>query len=237
MVIVPPMRWIGLAHLSEPNAWPDIVKLLALTEIGGIAMDCDVIVARNADDLASRPFSIGVQAGIPGGRSAFGNSFMAARRGSAFATKWLRAYRGFGARLGDLNRDYFAMHLPMELYARTPNEACVLRHEQLYFPIMYRSRDFLFNDARAVAYESLIGDQYAVPLWPEFVGKELEEWTPEDVVKRDCVYARLCRQALAALPSNALVDIAGRLGLSADALIRSTSGTSVAQPIGAEGTS
>lgn len=213
-VQVPRFGWFGPAKLSTDAQRLEIVRLLVLLEIGGIAMDCDTLTLRNMDMLARHAFVLGTQAAIPGTRSAFGHAILAARQGSRFADAWLKAFESFDMNGGDLNWSLFVNELPMYLYAKQPEDAHILPHQRWFFPLWHRVRDFLFNERRAELYLDLTSDQYVLPLWSDVIGQELAAWQPGMLTAKRCVYAFLCRDMLAALPGQDAALVRYRLGLA-----------------------
>lgn len=218
-ILVPDFNWYGPAHIPGQSEKMDIARLLALREIGGVALDCDTLTLQNMDDLLDFPFVLGSQAAIPGTKSNFGRSILAAQREAPFARAWLKSYEGFNPLGGPLNWDTFSTELPMLLYAQRPAEAKILPHYRWFFPLWHRARAFLFDPSQADAYFALTRDQYVVPLWQDVIGQELATWEPEMLLTNPCLYSRLCLEALAALPPQDLQSIAIQLGLPVEALM------------------
>lgn len=211
-VAIPPFKWFGPASILSDTQRLNLARLLALLEIGGIAMDCDTLTLRNMDDLASWPFVLGTQPAIPGTRSTFGHAILASRRDSLFAAAWLDAYKSFDANGGDLSEALFASELPMHLYASNPSAAHILPHYRWFFPLWHRARDYLFNEQRSDAFLELTSDQYVLPLWSDVIGNALEAWHPALLIERRCVYATLCLAVLRALPEQVAREVRPRLG-------------------------
>jgi hypothetical protein len=213
-ILLPKFDWFGPAKILSDSQRLDIVRLLALVEIGGIAMDCDTLTLQNMDALAEHPFVLGAQAAIPGTRSAFGHAILAGQPDSAFGHAWLKAYESYDMNGGDLNWEVFVNELPLHLYAREPSDAHILPHYRWFFPLWHRIRDFLFNKLRLDAYLDLTADQYVLPLWSDIIGQELGAWQPHMFTEQPCVYSSLCLEILAALPPQEAKYVRDKLGLS-----------------------
>ncbi|GLV28221.1 hypothetical protein TomTYG75_07440 [Sphingobium sp. TomTYG75] len=211
-VIVPAFKWFGPASIMSGTQRLNLVRLLALLEIGGIAMDCDMLTLRNMDDLAAWPFVMGTQAAIPGTRSTFGHATLAGLPNNQFTAAWLDAYKSFDANGGDVSEALFASELPMHLYASNPSQAHILPHYRWFFPLWHRVQDYLFNEQRSDAFLELTSDQYVLPLWSDVIGNALEAWHPNMLMERRCVYATLCLRVLATLPDQVAREVRDQLG-------------------------
>jgi len=211
-VAVPPFKWFGPAPILSGPQRLNIIRLLALFEIGGIVMDCDTLTLQNMNGLAAWPFVLGTQPAIPGTRSTFGYTILAGQTSSPFANAWLSAYKSFDASGGDLCEALFTSELPMHLYASDPSRAHILPHFRWFFPLWHRVQNYLFDEQRSDDFLELTSDQYVLPLWSDVIGKSLEAWHPDMLMGHRCVYTTLCLAVLAALPEGVAQEVRDRLG-------------------------
>lgn len=199
LVRVPDFHWFGIAPVHHYAHKSDVVRMLALAEIGGLYLDCDTITLRSMDELAAYEFVMGVQQTIPGAMGGFCNAIMIGQRNSRFARRWLDTYQAFNSKGRDLHWDFHSVKLPMYLYALAPEEVHVLPHDRWFFPLWNHIRGFLFTRGTAAQNRELLEGQYAIHLWHNMIASALDEWNPERMATEDCLYADLCIEALSAL--------------------------------------
>lgn len=212
IVPVPDFAWFGIARVAHYAHQADIIRLLALQEIGGLYLDCDTITIASMDDLAVHPFVMGVQASIPGAAGGLCNAIMMGRRGSRFAAIWLSRYGSFRSRGHDRHWDFHSVRLPVYLYSRAPGLLHVLPHDAWFFPLWPSIRRVLLAPGSAESNRSLLEGQRAIHLWHTMIGGALDAWGPQNV-HDDTLLAALSREAFSGLPEGERRAIEEPLGL------------------------
>lgn len=200
---VPAFGRFGCARVTHYAHKADIVRLLALHEVGGLYLDCDTITLKNMDHLAQHEFVMGSQATIPGAMGGLCNAIMVANRGSDFGRRWLKTYSSFRSSGRDSLWDFHSVKLPLYLYSQQPDKLLVLPHDAWFFPLWTVIDSVLFSETHAEANFVLL-DGLAIHLWHNVISDKLDKWSPADVAKGKTNYARLCAQALTLLPPGAL---------------------------------
>ncbi len=196
LILVPPFERFGRARVCGRQLRMDIVRLLALSRLGGVFAFTDMLLLKTMDALAEYPMVLGSQASVPTGRPAFGSRLAVASRDNAFCSKWLEAYSSADVTAGEGDRNRLATMFPVRLYAENPGLVHVLRHDVWFAPSVPRARHFLFDEKRADDHMALLADRLAVPLWSDALADDLAGWTPQRAMVEDCVFARLCREVL-----------------------------------------
>ncbi len=225
LIRVADFDWFGSARFHHYAHKADIIRMLAINEIGGLYLDCDTITLRCMDDLAHHDFVLGVQQTIPGAMGGFCNAIMIGRAGSAFSSSWIEHYRSFNSRGRDLFWDFHSVKLPMYLYALRPEDVHILPHDKWFFPLWNHIYRFMFTVGDTTQNKQLLQGQYAIHLWHNMVADILDAWSVERMLNEKCLYAELCLEALAALPAHERQHIAARLNFDEARLVRAPSET------------
>lgn len=200
IVQVPNFNYFGFSRIKHYAHKSDVIRLLALIDIGGLYLDCDSFTLMNMDELAHHDYVVGVQQTIPGAKGGFCNAIMLGRRGSRFARHWLRQYRSFRSTGRDEMWDFHSVKLPMYLYSKGRTGVHVLPHDKWFSPLWNHIARFLFDASWRQASHDLTTAQYALHLWHNMAFSDLDEWSPERMMRRECFFADICIAALEALP-------------------------------------
>jgi Glycosyltransferase sugar-binding region containing DXD motif len=213
IVKVPAFEWYGVARVHHYAHKADVVRMLALNDIGGLYLDCDTLTLASMDHLAGKDFVAGVQQTIPGAKGGFCNAIMLCKPGSRFAKRWLKTYRSFTSKGRDALWDFHSVKLPMYLYSRDTRGVHVLAHDKWFFPLWNHIEAFLFNSAQREENRALIEGQLAMHLWHNMAFETLDTWSPERMITEKCLYADLCLEAFNALPSEERDTLAKALNI------------------------
>ncbi|KAI0471019.1 glycosyltransferase family 32 protein [Xylariaceae sp. FL0804] len=189
------------AHVS------DILRLRLLHARGGIYLDTDAFGLRPFDGPRRQPR--GAVLGHEGGdRGGLCNAVLAARRGSRFVARWLRAYENV-----DLSREWneHSVRLPKRLQLEPAHrgEVCALAPDAFFWPTWtWHHVEFMHaplppDEARAWAAElrrnggSLFEGQLAYHAWSQMAWDRYLRWlTPEAVRSRDTRFNLMVRPFL-----------------------------------------
>ena len=196
LILVAPFERFGKARVVSAHLLMDIVRLLALSRLGGVFAATDMMILQALDALAEYPMVLGTQASVPVGRPTFGSRLAVARRDNPFCRKWLDAYESDVVVAGESRRNDLATRLPVRLYADNPDLVHVLRHDAWFAPSSPRARQFLFDAERADSHAESLTGRLALPLWSDTLANDLAAWTPQRAMTENCLFARLCRDVL-----------------------------------------
>jgi len=215
LFVVPRFQRYGRATIVTAQHRMDIVRLLVLMELGGLFSATDMLVLRPMDELTRYPLVLGVQGGAPPGQFAFGDGMAVATRGNMFCRHWLDAYAEGDVSAGPTIRSFYAMRLPVRLYAEHPDTAHILPHDAWFAPGRRHIRRFMFASDQVEGNAALVRDHLAVRLWRDMIAEILAQWDSARIFSEDCLFARLCRDALSCLPEGdgeAILDLARSQG-------------------------
>lgn len=200
--------------LLHPAHRADVVRLEKLIELGGIYVDCDVLVLHSFDSLLANACVIGQQASdtpeVPAGLC---NAVLLAEPRASFLLRWHDAYASFRSRGRDQYWDEHSVRLPWQLALKHPNEITVLPFDAFHWPtwterdlaLIYRSTDSI-DTPRTLAHHL-----WETLAWHDF----LEGLDVGDVRQRDSNFHRWARPLLADLPDDfARLDVAQRVRLT-----------------------
>jgi len=164
LVPVPPFQYYGVAHLQHFAHKADIVRLLALYNIGGVYLDIDTLVFKSFDDLLSdRRLTVGIER-LPGEPGACGlcNAAMVSPKGHGGVRAWLESYKYFR---GDA-QFYWAEHsvkLSMRLFRRRTDVAVLDSHS--FFEINWDEANLFFDPGKAATVRARVAGAYSQHLW------------------------------------------------------------------------
>jgi hypothetical protein len=169
-VQVPPFEYYGIARLKHFAHKADVVRLLALHEMGGLYLDIDTVIFKSFDDLFS------------GGQLVLGterwhgraeprglcNAVMLAPRNHGAVRAWLQSYRYFRAKGVKLER-YWAEHsvrLPLLWLPRRRDVKVLDSHS--FFEINGDETNLFFDSDQAAQVEARVAGAYSLHLWETF---------------------------------------------------------------------
>jgi hypothetical protein len=221
IVHTPNFEWFGNAKLSHYAHKADVIRLLAIQEIGGLYLDCDTITIANMDHLGGHDFVLGVQQTIPGAMGGFCNAIMIASPQSIFGKRWLSQYRSFNSKGRDAFWDFHSVKLPMYLYAKDPSHVTVLHHDKWFFPLWNHIYYMMFSVKDLDSTRGLFEGQLAVHLWHNMIASTLDTLSPQAISTERCHYSEFCYRALMLLRAADRADICSSLGLDFSSLAAS----------------
>lgn len=200
IIHVPNFDYFGVAKINHYAHKADVVRLLALCEIGGLYLDLDSITLRSMDELTGHPFVMGVQPTIPGAIGGLCNAIMLGQRRSRFINEWLKSYRSFRSNGRDPHWDFHSVKLPVYIYARNPEGVHILDHDKWFFPLWPRIQSFMLKDGFNENERQLFKDQLAIHLWHTVAAEGFDRVSPQDLAPPKSLYATFCLEALEAHP-------------------------------------
>jgi hypothetical protein len=110
----------------------DVVRLEKLIEVGGIYLDCDVLVHRDFDDLLDNSVVLGQE----GDTETLGlcNAVILAEPGARFLRRWYSRYKSFRSKGWDLFWNEHSVKLPLRLTQTHPEELTILGPRAFFWP-------------------------------------------------------------------------------------------------------
>jgi hypothetical protein len=187
--------YFGNASILHPAHKADIVRLLALHELGGLYLDLDTICVKTFDELRAFPFVIGVQAAIAGEKARICNATMLASPGSKFGRLWLRSYRFFRSRGRDHLWDLHSGKLTAKRASVNPSLVRVLNHDAFFFPLWNDAERMLLAE-NSERFWPFLDSSYSFHLWSQFTGPFLDQIDINWIQTSRSNYARMARNAL-----------------------------------------
>lgn len=169
-VQVPPFEYYGVARLKHFAHKADVVRLLALYEMGGLYLDIDTLIFKSFDDLFSAgQLVLGIERWH--GRTeprGICNAVILAPRNHGGVRAWLRSYSYFRGKGVKLER-YWAEHsvrLPLLWLPRRGDVKVLDSHS--FFEINGDETNLFFDSDQAAQVEARVAGAYSLHLWETF---------------------------------------------------------------------
>ncbi|RTL60499.1 MAG: hypothetical protein EKK41_28815 [Hyphomicrobiales bacterium] len=189
--------YFGVARFYHYAHKSDIVRLLALHDVGGVYLDIDTITARSFSPLLEHEFGMAVQASIENSAAGLCNAVMWGKRNSHFSNLWIKQYRYFKSKGRDSDWDFHSVRLPWILTLKHAGHISILDHRAFFNPLWPEAVRVLFSGDGIKFWEDL-QDAYGFHLWNGLTEKTLKTVGPDYVRNSTSVYARLARPVLEA---------------------------------------
>ena len=186
-------EYYGIARFCHYAHKADIIRLLALREIGGVYLDIDTLTLRSFEDLLLPAFVMGIQGDAHDEKGGLCNAVMAGQANSVFSRMWVRKYVSFRSRGRDSRWDYHSVKLPMLLYAEHTDLVTVRRHDFFFWPLWRDINRFLLAEG-SNKYRSIIDNSCVIHLWNGYNEKLLSSINQEYISTSSSLYANLVRE-------------------------------------------
>lgn len=163
-VKVPPFEYYGVARLKHFAHKADVVRLLALYEMGGLYLDIDTLVFKSFDSLFSAgQLILGMQR-LPGSVEPFGlsNAVIVAPRNHGGIRAWLQSYMYFRGK-ATRHWDEHSVRLPLNLLRRRGDVKVLDSHS--FFQIDWDEVDLFFDVDQAALAKARLAGAYSQHLW------------------------------------------------------------------------
>ena len=185
-------EYFRTAHLYHYAHKSDVVRLIALSTIGGIYLDIDTITLAPFDRLLSEQFVMGVQPSSPMCRGGLCNAVMLSQPGSAFVERWISEYTHFRSKGRDKYWDFHSVRLPAYIYRNTDMPITVEDHST-FFPMLWNEvGKYVFRPA-GDKYRGMFSNTLCIHLWNGFNEQKLNSIDPEYVATSSSLYASFAR--------------------------------------------
>jgi len=186
----------------------DVLRLEKLIALGGIYLDCDVVVHREFDDLLNNSVVIGQEG--EDGKFGLCNAVILAEPGAPFLRKWYSAYKSFRSKGHDRFWIEHSIELPRRLAQAHPQEVTVVPARSFAWPTWEPDGiKRMFASSEPIVGE----DAYANHLWENCASAYLRDLTPARVRAVDSNFHSWIRPFVADLPDElGSRSLAARLG-------------------------
>jgi hypothetical protein len=169
-VQVPPFEYYGVARLKHFAHKADVVRLLALYEMGGLYLDIDTLIFKSFDDLFSAgQLVLGTERwhgrAEPRGLC---NAVLLAPRNHGGVRAWLQSYNYFRGKGVKLER-YWAEHsVRLPLMWLPLREDVKVLDSHSFFEINGDETNLFFDSNQAAQVEARVAGAYSLHLWETF---------------------------------------------------------------------
>ena len=177
----------------------DVVRLIALSDLGGIYLDADVFVHRSFDPLLGHAVVLGQEG--PDGHFGVANAVILSEAGAPFLRRWLDQYHWF--RGGRTHLDPFwsehSVQLPHVMTKLFPDDVTVVDHQAFYWPLWLDAHlTWIFDSPQPID----LSRSYATHLWESRAWAHLEGLTPGKVRRATSNFAAWATPYLEGVPDD-----------------------------------
>ena len=163
-VKVPPFEYYGVARLKHFAHKTDVLRLIALYEMGGLYLDMDTLVFKSFNDLFSADQLIMGVERVPGSAEPAGlcNAVVLAHRNHGGIRAWLRSYMYFRGKA----RRHWGEHsvtLPFDLLRRRGDVKVLDSHS--FFEINWDETNLFFDFDQAELVNDRVAGSYSQHLY------------------------------------------------------------------------
>ena len=148
LVLLQDFEFFGIARIRHGAHKADVVRLMALSEVGGVYLDLDTITLQPFSTLPDAQVVLGFQARANRSRGGICNGVIKADRNARFIRAWLRQYAWFRSRGGRHNWARHSVKLPFRLYLDAGPEVHVVPFDYFHYPL-WMNTDRLFAEGSA----------------------------------------------------------------------------------------
>ncbi len=194
--VVAPREIFG-NKVDHPAHRADVVRLERLIDVGGIYLDCDVLVQRDFDDLLDNSVVLGAEG--RGARWGTANAIILAEPNAPFIKRWYAEYKSFRGAEGKQYWNEHSVKLPQRLAKDFPEEITILPYTAFFWPLWTESHiHWMFASDKPVP----LDETYANHLWERKAWAYIDSLTPGEVRSIDTNFHRWARPYVAELPDD-----------------------------------
>jgi hypothetical protein len=189
--------FFGIAPIQHYAHKADIVRLLALKQIGGAYLDIDTLTARSFEPLVEHEFVMGIQAHLNEQRGGLCNAAMLSKPNSRFVKRWLSKYAYFHSKGRDQLWDFHSVKLPALLSYSHPDEIKVLEHDAFFYPLWLDVDRVLLSEG-SHRWMPHMRESFLFHLWNGFTENQINAIDGKYIMESKSIYAEIARPALRA---------------------------------------
>lgn len=193
--VIPPFEYYGIARLFHGAHKADVIRLLALREIGGVYLDTDTITVKSFEPLLNEQFVMGVQSSYYDAPPGLCNATLLGRRHAKFVRIWCRRYVTFRSKGRDKLWDYHSGRIPALLSWYHPNLIKILPFDRFFYPL-WSDVERVLLDGQSARWLPYLQNAFCFHLWSGFTSARLLSVDEKFVLTSKSVYAHYARPAL-----------------------------------------
>lgn len=185
----------GIAHLHHYAHKADVVRLLALYNLGGVYLDVDTLTVRSFAPLAEHEFGMAVQPASGHSHAGLCNAVMWGKAKARFAQLWLCYYDSFRSKGRDDDWDFHSVRLPWILASTHADWVKILGY-RTFFPVLWEDMPRVLLTEGGRKWADDMADTIGFHLWNGSTEKMLRAITPEWIQKSQSLYAGYARPVM-----------------------------------------
>lgn len=182
----------GIAHLHHYAHKADVIRLLALYDLGGVYLDVDTLTVRSFASLLEHEFGMAVQPSIANSHAGLCNAVMWGKAKARFARLWLSYYDSFNSKGRDDNWDFHSVRLPWILASTHADWIKILGY-RTFFPVLWEDMPRVLLTEGGRKWEADMVDTIGFHLWNGATEKRLRAITIPWIQSSQSLYARYAR--------------------------------------------
>jgi tetratricopeptide (TPR) repeat protein len=192
-VTVPEFEYFGQTRIFHPTHKAEIVRLIAMNELGGVYLDLDTLTTKPYVDLLGVDFCMGVQPAGWNSAAGLTDAVLIGQPQAEFSTEWLKWYDSFRSIGHDGLWDQHALKVPTLLSQQAPESIRVLSDRAFSAPVWYMTKPVILSEDGQKFRESL-QESYCLRLWGDYNSKLLRGIDEEFVRSSRSIYADYARR-------------------------------------------
>lgn len=187
--------YFGVARLYHPAHKSDVIRLLALREIGGIYLDNDTLTVNSFDPLLQNEFVMGVQGRTHSSGPKLCNAVLMSKYRSEFSQLLCASYKAFRSKGYDENWDYHSGQLPKVLSWYYPELVRIIPYNRFFYPLWPSVNEIIFKEG-SNKYIPYLNESYCIHLWHSQAQEYITKLNSDFVKESSSAYAEFARPAL-----------------------------------------
>lgn len=174
----------------------DVVRLLALHDLGGVYLDIDTLTRRSFSDLLKHEFGMAVQAAVHNSAAGLCNAVMWGHKDARFLKLWIDTYSAFRSKGRDGQWDYHSVRLPAIMLREHADLITILHHRAFFNPLWPDVERVMFREDGEKWLED-VEAAYGFHLWNGAIESRLRSIDLDWLRASKSLYAIVARPAMA----------------------------------------
>lgn len=186
-------KFVHYAHKA------DVIRLIALQELGGVYLDIDTLTVRSFAPLVAHEYGMAVQAEVHNSAAGLCNAIMWGRRNSRWVRLWLAEYRSFRSRGRDGQWDYHSVRLPAIMLQKHGQLLHILNHRAFFSPLWPEVERVMFSEG-GICHLPDMEPAFGFHLWNNAIEKRLRAVDVDWIKSSTSLYAHYARPVIERFP-------------------------------------
>jgi hypothetical protein len=174
----------------------DVIRQLALHDLGGVYLDIDTLTRRNFLELRKHEFGMAVQGAVNDSAAGLCNAVMWGWPQARFLSQWLASYSSFRSKGRDGQWDYHSVRLPAIMLREHSELITILDHRAFFNPLWPDVERVMFSENGA-RWLVDVEAAYGFHLWNGAIEKRLRSIDLDWLRTSQSLYACIARPAMA----------------------------------------